>query len=273
MKITLWLMMVTILALPPVRAAAAPAARPWTRWEAHDPASKVVVDHGAWSGFLGRYLVPSRNGGATRVAYAEVTATDRAILAEYLAGLQKVRVSGLKRAEQLAFWINLYNAATVRLVLDHYPVASIRDIRPGGLFSSGPWDAPILSVEGERLTLNDIEHRILRPVWRDPRVHYAINCASLGCPNLPPMAFSVGNLDALLERAARDFVNDARAVSFSSGRLTLSSIYSWFAGDFGGDRESLLGHLRRYAGPELAARIAGYEGPIRYAYDWSLNDR
>ena len=99
--------------------------------------------------------------------------------------LSGVAIGGYAPDEQRAFWINLYHALTVRVILSHYPVSGIReiDISPG-LFARGPWDRKLIPVEGVELTLNDIEHRILRPIWRDPRVHYALNCASLGCPDL-----------------------------------------------------------------------------------------
>ena len=122
-----------------------------------------------------------------------------------------VRVSGLGRDEQCAYWINLYNALTLEVVLDHYPVDSIRDIDISpGLFSQGPWGKKLITVEGEQVSLNDIEHRILRPIWRDPRIHYAINCASLGCPNLQPRPFTGRTLDHALDLAAMRFV-DIRA--------------------------------------------------------------
>ena len=155
-------------------------------------ASTVRVDHRRWGRFLAAYVRPGENG-LNRVAYGSVTAEGRADLGAYLDSLAAVPVSTLSRPEQMAFWINLYNALTVRVVLDHYPVGSIReiDISPG-LFSNGPWRAELTTVEGEPLSLDDIEHRILRPIWRDPRIHYALNCASLGCPNLQPGPFEAG---------------------------------------------------------------------------------
>src|SRR5262249_38666689 len=152
-----------------------------------------------------KYLVP---GKVNLIRYAQVTPIDRESLNAYIARLSALLVSKYARAEQLAYWINLYNALTVRLVLDHYPVASIRDIDISpGLFADGPWDKDLITVEGKRITLNDIEHRILRPIWNDPRLHYALNCAALGCPNLQPTAFTSDNADQLMERGARDFIN------------------------------------------------------------------
>jgi hypothetical protein len=256
----------------PHYAVAAPASKAWPRWEAHNPASTAAVDHSAWELILTRYLLPAAGGQPALLRYAALSASDKAALTGYIRSLESTRVSSLNRQEQAAYWINLYNAATVRLIVENYPVASIRDIRLGGLFSGGPWDAGILRVEGEEISLNDIEHRILRPLWNDPRIHYAVNCASLGCPSLQARAYSAANLESLLEKGAREYINSPRGVRLEGGRLTLSSIYSWFAEDFGGGREGLFAHLGRYAEPALAASLKSYAGKISYDYDWKLNE-
>jgi hypothetical protein len=179
-------------------------------WLANDPASAERVDHAAWDRFLADYLVPG-DDGVNRFAYARAKASGRALLDSYIASLEAVRVSRLERGEQRAYWINLYNAVTTRIVLDHYPVKSIRDISLGpGLFSFGPWDAKVVAVEGERLSLNDIEHGILRPIWHDPRLHYALNCASISCPSLPTTAFTAANTERLLDAGARLCQRSAR---------------------------------------------------------------
>jgi hypothetical protein len=252
--------------------AAAPKAVLWERWQANDPRSTATVNHEEWSRFLGLYLATGGPEDVSTVAYAKVTAGDKSRLDAYIASLEAARVSALDPAEQFAYWINLYNAGTVQLILNKYPVKSIRDIKLGGLFSSGPWDAKLFTVEGEALSLNDIEHRILRPIWKDPRIHYAVNCASFSCPNLQATAFTAGNLEALLEQSARSYINSTRGVAFSSGRLTLSSIYDWYGYDFGRNEAEVVAHLRQYAKPELAGQLAAYKGRINYAYDWSLNE-
>ncbi len=252
---------------------AAPKPDLWPRWQAHDPESTQRVDHAPWAAFLDSYLVTGHPSGIHRVRYGAVTAADKDALDGYLVQLQKVRVSGLSRSEQKAFWINLYNALTIKVVLDHYPVESIRDIDISpGFFSDGPWGAKLLRVEGERLSLNDIEHRILRPIWQDNRVHYGVNCASLGCPNLQPEPFTASNTERLLERGAREYVNHPRGSRFEGGRLRVSSIYEWFQVDFGGSEQGVIAHLRQYAEGSLAAAIKNFDGKMTDAYDWSLNE-
>jgi hypothetical protein len=240
-------------------------------WTKHDPVSTERVDHDAWDRFLETY-VSTDAAGVSRVAYGRVSAADRAALGAHLERLAGIPVERLARPEQLAFWVNLYNARTVALVLEHYPVTSIRDIR-FGLFSIGPWSEPLLEVRGRKLSLNDIEHGILRPIWQDPRIHYLLNCAALGCPNLGASAYRGATIEQRMEAAAHAYINDPRAVHFDrDGRLIASKIYAWFEEDFGGSPAAVLAHLRCYAGPELAAPLAGRERIVDYAYNWALND-
>jgi len=121
------------------------------------------------------------------------------------------------------------------------------------------------------VSLDDIEHRILRPIWMDPRIHYAVNCASLGCPNLPRVAFTAKNAERLLHAGAKAYINHPRGVRIEDGTLTVSSIYAWFERDFEEDG-GVLGHLRRYANPQLATALAAFDRSSEFAYDWSLND-
>jgi hypothetical protein len=251
---------------------AAPKAELWARWQAHDPASRQEIDHGWWDEFLKKYLIAPHPSGINRVRYAAVAIEDRRALDGYLRNLQSLRVSGYNRAEQKAYWINLYNALTVNVILSRFPVKSIRDINISpGLFSSGPWGAKLFTVEGEKLSLDDIEHRILRPIWKDNRVHYAVNCASLGCPNLRPSAYTGENMESLLEKGAREYVNHSRGVGVRNGKLRVSSIYVWFQEDFGGTAEGLMEHWQKYAAEGLANVLRNYSGSLEHGYDWRLN--
>jgi hypothetical protein len=265
----LWLVAV----MTPLPVAGAPQPDLWDRWQTHDQASVATIDHSAWGRFLDRYLVAKHPSGIHRVRYAAVTREDRKALHDYLDQLQRAAVSGLNRPEQKAYWINLYNALTVKIILDHYPVKSIRDIDISpGWFKDGPWDARLLTIEGEKLSLNDIEHRILRPIWQDNRVHYAVNCASLGCPNLQPQPFRADNLEDLLEQAARAYINHPRGLRIGADQVTLSAIFDWFQVDFGGSEQGVREHLRRYAEPPAAQSLKEAKGGFSYSYDWRLNE-
>ena len=235
-----------------------------------DARAQPAPDHSGWDRLLGRYVVESPDG-INRVRYEAWTrnANDRAALDAYIESLEATRVSSLPRNAQFAFWVNLYNAVTVDVILDAYPVSSIRSIRPT-LISIGPWDANRVTVEGRELSLNDIEHRVLRRQWSEPRIHYAVNCASMGCPNLMARAWRAETLNADLDAAARAYINHDRGVEVGTSGLTLSRIYRWYREDFGSEAE-LRAHLMRYAEP--AKRAALEQRPIvSYDYDWSLND-
>lgn len=251
---------------------AAPKADRWDFWDVARPASTTTVDHSAWDRFLASYVVANHPSGINRLRYTDVTAADRQALKQYLTQLQTVKARELRKPEQKAYWINLYNALTVDVMLDHMPVSSIMDVAISpGLFSRGPWGKKLATVEGQAMSLDDIEHRILRPIFRDPRVHYAVNCASLGCPNLQPTAFTAERLDAQLDDAARAYVNHPRGVTVKDGKVVVSSIYIWFQEDFGGDDAGVLDHLRRYAQGGLKEQLERARSTSDHAYDWSLN--
>jgi hypothetical protein len=248
-----------------------PSADAWDRWDQHDPTSQQSLDHSAWTNFLNTFVV--ERPGVNLVRYGDVDQTASQQLDDYLAMLQSVPVSTLNRDQQFAFWLNLYNAQTIRIVLDHLPIKSIRDIDISpGLFADGPWDAALIKIEGESLTLNDIEHRILRPLWQDPRIHYAVNCASIGCPDLQPRAFTTPELQDQLDTAARVFINTQRGVTVDGDQVIISSLYDWFYEDFGGSDVALISHLKRYAGPALKERLEPVSKISGDRYDWSLND-
>ncbi len=249
----------------------APKADLWPRWQAHQENSTQTIDHAPWDAFLGRYVADDGDG-INRIDYGMVRAADRAALAAYIGHLSGLPISTHSRPRQKAYWINLYNALTVRVILDHYPVDSIRDIDiADGLFADGPWKKKLLTIEGQKVSLDDIEHRILRPIWRDARLHYALNCAAVGCPNLQTRAFTVANAEALLDAAARAYVNHPRGVKAEADWLVVSSIYVWFQEDFGGSDDGVLEHLKRYAEPELARRLDEFREINNHLYDWALN--
>lgn len=228
---------------------------------------------------LARHVVPHPDG-VTRVRYAAFKATpaDLRALDAWIAEAAARRPGAMARADAFAFWANLYNALTLKVVLERYPVRSIRDIRstgvpldPKGWF--GPWRTRLVTVEGRRMSLDDIEHETMRPTFRDPRVHYAVNCASIGCPNLRPRAWRAETLERDLDDAASAYVNHPRGVTvLPDGRLRVSSIYSWFSEDFGSTEAAIIAHLRSHAAAPLAARLTERTTIAGDAYDWALND-
>ncbi len=247
-------------------------------WDAGDDSNTATIDHSAWQSLLDAFIL-AHESGVNRVDYAALKASpsDRAALRDYLAMLQSIDPREYSRAEQKAYWFNFYNALTVETVIAEYPVDSIREISDsligiGGFIPIGPWGDVRAQVAGIDLTLDNIEHGILRPIYRDPRIHYGVNCASIGCPNLITTAFTAANTEQLLEEAARIYVNHPRGVDFvDEDFIVISSIYTWFVDDFGGGEETVIEHLSQYAEPQLAARLRDFNGFIEYEYDWALN--
>lgn len=242
-------------------ALAAPKADLWPYWQQSDETSQVQVSHQEWQQLLDSYLVS--RGENTLFSYGKVSAADKQKLKQYIQRLAKLDPLQYRKAEQYAYWVNLYNAITVDLILDNYPIKSITKL--GGLFSFGPWGQDVVAINGKNLTLNDIEHRILRPIWQDPRTHYAVNCASLGCPNLQAKAFTADNTQALLEGAAKTFINSKKGVTIQGDTAKVSSIYDWFSVDFGGEAQ-VFNHIRKYA-----PQYNSFSGRVTYDYDWNLN--
>lgn len=208
-----------------------------------------------------------------RVDYATLK-SNPAPLAAYLDTLAAVPESAFKawnREQRLAFLINLYNAATIKLVLDHYPVKSIKDI--GGLLS-GPWKQPVVRAFGKTWTLDNIEHDMIRPVLQEPRAHFAVNCASLGCPPLRAEAYDAARLDEQLDNQGRVFLGTTakNRVDAKGGKLYLSPIFKWFASDFTGKA----GTIEKFVAPffpesDRGAVLSGRLKIIWTDYSWALN--
>ena len=243
-------------------------------WADHDPTNAERLDHSEWQALLDAYLVTDDPSGVNLVDYAGLQANgaDRERLAGYIEYLQGLDPRRYAKDVQMAYWVNLYNAVTVRVVLDAYPVASIKDIHEGLIPGAGPWGDVHAMVAGEPLTLDNIEHDILRPIWQDNRIHYAVNCASMGCPNLAPEPYTAENLERLLDQGARDYVNHVRGAELLDEAFgVVSSIYYWYQEDFGNSEAGVLEHLRKYAEGDLAEQLRDFDGSLDHEYDWSLN--
>ena len=253
-------------------ALAAPKSELWPYWNQSRSDSNIEVDHQLWQSLLSRFVRESADG-INRVAYREFDEAAKLELSNYLEAMSRVAPTQLNQNEQLAYWINLYNAQTIQVVLDHPKKKSILSMGP--FFAFGPWDEPYLTIEGKPVTLNDIEHRILRPIWQDHRLHYVLNCASIGCPNLNRHAYQAELIDQQLAGAQVNFLRHPRAVTLTdSGKLQVTSLFDWYLIDFAQDISGLLAYLAAQR-PDLAADLSALvdEGnpKIDYVYDWDLN--
>lgn len=239
------------------------------------------ADHAAWDRLLQQHVLVLRDGRATQVDYAGF-ADSRSELASYLEHLSQfthAQFAHWSEAEQLAFLINAYNAWTVELVLTRYPeLDSIKDL--GSLFRS-PWAKAFIPLLGRTRSLDDIEHRLIRQgPYREPRIHFALNCAAVGCPALRPAAYEGHELASQLDRATHLFLSDRTRNRFADGVLYISSIFKWYREDFesGWDGFDALGQfLASYAdalelSPAAARAVAAGTVPIEFLdYDWRLN--
>ena len=219
------------------------------------------VSHDIFDGLLKKYV--DKNGNVNYIGLKK----DQKILDSYLTLLSSNEPSASwSKDEQLAYWINAYNAFTISLVVKHYPVASIKEIRPGISFINSVWDIKFIKIGKETYDLNNLEHGIIRKKFDEPRVHFAINCASYSCPALRNEAYTADKLDAQLTDAAKSFLADKNKNEFTPDRITISKIFDWFTGDFK-KNGSLIDFLNKYAPVKINAKAK-----IDYKdYIWSLN--
>ncbi|MEM6649968.1 MAG: DUF547 domain-containing protein [Pseudomonadota bacterium] len=223
-----------------------------------------------YNDILSRYI--KVEDGIHLFDYAAVSPGDKEKLEAYVTTLEGLTPSAMGQNEQIAYYANIYNAKTLLIILDNYPVSSIRDIG-GNLIFKGPWRENVLTIEGQALSLDNIEHDIVRANFDEPRIHYAFNCASIGCPNLATKAWEAESLDADLDAAARAFVAHPRGIQIKeNGKVQASSIYKWFDEDFGNDVTDTLNHIRGFTEGEKAEALKDVTRIHSYDYDWSLND-
>ena len=174
--------------------------------------------------------------------------------------------------DKIAYWLNAYNAFTIKLIIDHYPVKSIKDL--GGkhqvIFFNTPWDIKFFSIGGKTMTLNRIEHRILRQEFREPRIHFALNCASLSCPKLRREAYDGSKLDEQLTDQAKEFLSDKSRNQLDPKTPKLSAIFSFYGKDIKKwSGKSVIGFINQYASVKIDENAE-----VDYLdYNWNLNGR
>ncbi len=223
-----------------------------------------VVDHGLYGELLGKYV---KNG----VVDYRGLKNEEKNLDRYLKVLEKTDTKKFSRNEQFAFYVNAYNAWTIKLILSGYPgVESIKDL--GSLLKS-PWKKKICRIDGDIITLDNIEHDILRSGFKDPRVHFAVNCASKSCPPLRSEPYQGDILDKQLDEMASAFINDPSQNRLEGRTLYVSKIFEWFTEDF---KNNVVGFFLKYAKGGLKKQLEANEKKINVKYldyDWSLNDK
>ncbi len=224
--------------------------------------AQETADHNGYAALLKKYV---KNGAVNYQGFKD----EEAVLDKYLDVIEKTDTKDLPRDAQFAFYINAYNAWTVKLVLSGYPgIKSIKDL--GGALK-GPWKKEICRIDGKVMTLDDIEHAILRPRFEDPRVHFAICSASKSCPMLSSEPYQGNILNDQLDAAARSFISDPQKNRLDGNTLYMSSIFKWFADDFNND---VIAFFLKYAEGNLKDKLTAEKDKITvtyFDYDWSLN--
>ncbi|WP_298487542.1 DUF547 domain-containing protein [uncultured Maribacter sp.] len=213
------------------------------------------IDHSSWDTLLKTHV--DANGNVDYEGFFKDTIT----LSNYISELGSNPTSNTaNKNEKLAYYINLYNAATVQLILDNYPTKSIKNIVK-------PWDKQWIKVGNKTLSLGDIEHKILRKM-EEPRIHFAINCASFSCPILKNEAFIASKMEAQLEQATKDFINDPKRNILSISKIEISQIFKWFKKDFT-TKGTIVDFIKPYTTTNLSKKTS-----VKYLdYNWSLNEK
>ncbi|SHI63599.1 Protein of unknown function, DUF547 [Hymenobacter daecheongensis DSM 21074] len=252
----------TVVAL----SAGAPPTRPTAMAPRPTPLVVAAVDHGAFDKLLKKYVNPK--GLVNYKAWK----ADQAAFNQYLALLSKnPPAAGWSRPEQIAYWINAYNAYTIRLVLDHYPVQSIKDIgtKIQIPFVTTPWAAKFFAIGGEKMSLDNIEHGTLRKKYDDPRIHFALVCASISCPRLRNEAYTAARLESQLDDQGREFLNNPAKNKPGKAAAQLSKYFDWYKGDWTSNGQTVVSWVNRYAATKMDPNTK-----ISYLdYNWQLNEQ
>lgn len=262
----------------------APPGDPLAHFQSYDETSERRLDHGQWAAILSVIFQENTTSGEPQLEYGRLHARGRDMLASYLRVLQKIDVTALNRQEQLAYWLNLYNAASLNFVYDELirqrsaagqgagknPWAGKRlRVKTFYMGKKTPWVGKTLQVEGIRLSLNDIEHRILYAFWDPPIVMYGLSCPAKGCPALGQTPLKGSTVITQLEQAARKFIASDEGVRIDRGRLKTSELYGIHAQMFGG-MSGVLSHIRKYADTERQVALDGVEGIYGEQFSWKL---
>ena len=212
-------------------------------------------DYKSWDTFLKKYVSASGD-----VDYKSIKANKKELEAITKTFSATSVLTSWSKNDQLAFWINAYNVFTIDLIVNHYPIKSIQNLDGGK-----PWDVKRITIGGKKYSLNNIENNIIRPQFKDARIHFAVNCAAKSCPPILNSAFFGKTLDEQLDAVTKKFISNTKYQNITSGKMTLSKIFDWYKVDFG----DIFTFINKYSTIKVNKNTA-----IVYKdYDWSLNDK
>lgn len=258
------LMLATLLLIIQSHAFAAPKSKQISFWNDSEEQSSLQIDHSDFDSLLQKYVDTSHVSGVNRFNYEAVTLADKALLESYLQYAQQMDPRQLTRQRQKAYWLNLFNATMINVLLDSSADESVRQL------GRGVWRKKRLYIAMQKTSLDDIEHGVLRPIYNDPRVHFSMAAGMIGSASILPEAFTGENVEALLEKNTRDFLQHPRGAKVEDGRLVLSSIFKWYQDDFGGNFDSVKQFIQPYVTGPVASNLASARN-AKYEYDWALN--
>ncbi len=247
------------------------APTPWVlmRWQTVPEKSKRYIDHSLFDAFLKKHVVDTKHG--LRLDYKNISDSASGALHKYIRNQSQVIIRQYNASEQFAYWVNLYNAIVIHWGLTYYPIDSMQDIQlSNDPFVHGPWQEKLITIEDASISLNDIETRILRPIWKDPRLHYVLMKGAKSF-NTSNQAVSGKHLEKQLKEAATRFINNPKNIHVKDGILQVPAMYKYYLEDFGGSQESLKKHLMKFADSELKKHLEKYEINSR-EFDWTLNE-
>ena len=235
-------------------------------WNKSNESNPAIIDHSAWDQLLGSYVVDLENSGVRQFRYSSVDSAASKKMEGYVKYLTSIDPRGFNKLEQQAYWMNLYNVVSVQAVRDNLPAISSGKGLPVAFLAQKR-----VKVADQRLSLADIEDKILRPIWQDHHIHFGLNCASMDCPNMDRRAYTAATIKAQLKEAGMRFVNDDRGVHYADGKLTVSRIFDVYRDDFAEDPKTMMKVFAHYASDKKALYLLGYQGEIYYSEDMRLN--
>lgn len=244
---------------------AAPKPKALVFWDDHEPSSGLKPDHSTWQTLLEKYVIIDEQSGINRFDYDGMSIADELSLRAYLEYLQKLDPRQLNKDSQKAYWINLYNSTVALIVVVEKPDSTIRSVN-----SREVWTRNRFKITMQDLSLDNIEHGILRPLFGDERIHFALHKASLGSANIGSEAYTADNVESLIEKSTQEFFSHSRAVQVRGSTLVLSRIFKWYEDDFGGSATKVKNYIKSRVSVEMATKVEASKG-IKYQYDWSIN--
>ncbi len=243
---------------------AAPKAKQIDFWNDSEEESGLKIDYSAWDSLLKKFVITDHPSRLNRFDYESVSEGDKLALDGFVDYIQKMDPRQLTKQRQKAYWLNLFNAGLIQQVLKSEPEDSIKDI------SGNLWKRKRFYIAMQKMSLDDVEHGVLRPIFKDPRIHFSLVAGTVGSANILPVAFTGDNVEQLIEENTKEFLSHSRGVRNDNGKLVLSRIFNWYQADFGGNFEGVKSFIKPYA-PQSLAPILIDARKAKYQYDWSLN--